>query len=75
MTNKSGFCPERPPDDARKNVERCSEVQSEMTESEAYGAEVEENVLSSGAGFRDPVDSDEAEWDDGVCAADETWDG
>lgn len=45
-----------------------------MTESGAYWAEVQENALSGGSRFRDPVDSDEAESGDGVGAADETWD-
>jgi hypothetical protein len=54
MTDDNGVCPESPPNNTPQNLMRCREVQADQTEEEADWAEVEENALAGGAGFREP---------------------
>lgn len=54
MTGYDGLCPDNPPESAPNEVMRCREIQCDKNEEEAYWAEVEENSLMGGAGFREP---------------------
>lgn len=53
MTDDNGVCSQSPPSSAPDNVMRCREVQADMTEEESYWAEVEENAVTGGVGFRE----------------------
>lgn len=45
------------PRDTPQNIMRCREVQADKTVEEIYWAEVEENAMTGGAGFREPDES------------------
>jgi len=53
MTDDNGVCSQSPLSTAPDNVMQCKEVQADNTEEEAYWAEVEENAVTGGAGFRE----------------------
>jgi hypothetical protein len=53
MTDDNGVCSQSPSSTAPDNVMQCKEVQADKTEEEAYWAEVEENAVTGGAGFRE----------------------